>query len=105
MVSTTKQIFIAHFLNASLHKSEKRNLTCFKGILGPKCAYMPSYPAPGRLSCPSRTPRLQYTSQGKPYPLARKHRTEQKDHHDPDNHCGVITHLEQTSWRVKSSGP
>ena len=25
--------------------------------------------------------------------------------HDPDNHDGVITHLEQTSWKVKSSGP
>lgn len=45
MVSNTKQIFIAHFLNAGLHKSEKCNLTCFKGILGSKCAYMPSYPA------------------------------------------------------------
>ena len=72
MVSNTRQIFIAHFLNVGLHKSEKCNLTCFKGILGPKCAYMPSYPAPGRLSCPSWTCRLQYTSQGKPYPLARK---------------------------------
>ena len=28
-----------------------------------------------------------------------------KDLHDPDNHNGVITHLEQTSWNVKSSGP
>ena len=28
-----------------------------------------------------------------------------KDIHDPDNHDGVITHLEQTSWNVKSSGP
>ena len=28
-----------------------------------------------------------------------------KDLHDPDNHNGVITHLEQTSWHVKSSGP
>ena len=27
------------------------------------------------------------------------------DLHDPDNHDGVITHLEQTSWNVKSSGP
>ena len=26
------------------------------------------------------------------------------DLHDPDNHDGVITHLE-TSWNVKSSGP
>ena len=25
--------------------------------------------------------------------------------HDPDNHDGVITHLEQTSWNVKSSWP
>ena len=30
-----------------------------------------------------------------------------KDLHDPDNHDGVITHthLEQTFWTVKSSGP
>ena len=30
-----------------------------------------------------------------------------KDLHDPDNHDGVITHLEpsQTSWNEKSSGP
>ena len=28
-----------------------------------------------------------------------------KDLHDPDNHDGVITHLEKTSWNVKSSGP
>ena len=28
-----------------------------------------------------------------------------KDFHDPDNHDGVITHLSQTSWDVKSSGP
>ena len=28
-----------------------------------------------------------------------------KDFHDPDNHDGVITHLEPTSWNVKSSGP
>ena len=28
-----------------------------------------------------------------------------KDLHDLDNHDGVITHLEQTSWNVKSSGP
>ena len=28
-----------------------------------------------------------------------------KDLHDPDNHNGVITHLSQTSWNVKSSGP
>ena len=27
------------------------------------------------------------------------------DLHDPDNHNGVITHLEKTSWNVKSSGP
>ena len=25
--------------------------------------------------------------------------------HDPDNHDGVITHLEPTYWNVKSSGP
>ena len=28
-----------------------------------------------------------------------------KDLHDPDNHDDVITHLDQTSWNVKSSGP
>ena len=28
-----------------------------------------------------------------------------KDLHKPDNHNGVITHLDQTSWNVKSSGP
>ena len=28
-----------------------------------------------------------------------------KDLHDPDNHDGVITHLEPTSWNVKLSGP
>ena len=28
-----------------------------------------------------------------------------KDLNDPDNHDGVITHLKQTSWNVKSSGP
>ena len=28
-----------------------------------------------------------------------------KDLHDPDNHNGVITQLEQTSWNVKSRGP
>ena len=28
-----------------------------------------------------------------------------KDLHDPDKRSGVITHLEQTSWNVKSSGP
>ena len=28
-----------------------------------------------------------------------------KDLHNPDNHGDVITHLEQTSWNVKSSGP
>ena len=27
------------------------------------------------------------------------------DLHDPDNHNSVITHLQQTSWNVKSSGP
>ena len=25
--------------------------------------------------------------------------------HDSDNHDGVITHLGQTSWNVKSNGP
>ena len=28
-----------------------------------------------------------------------------KDLHDPDNHDGVITHLEPDIWNVKSSGP
>ena len=28
-----------------------------------------------------------------------------KELHDPDNHDGVFTHLSQTSWNVKSSGP
>ena len=28
-----------------------------------------------------------------------------KDLHDQDNHDGVITHLGQTSWNVKSRGP
>ena len=28
-----------------------------------------------------------------------------KDLQDPDNYDGVITHLRQTSWNVKSSGP
>ena len=28
-----------------------------------------------------------------------------KDLQDPDNHDGVITHLEPTPWNVKSSGP
>ena len=28
-----------------------------------------------------------------------------KDLHDSDNHHDVITHLEQTPWNVKSSGP
>ena len=28
-----------------------------------------------------------------------------EDLHDPDNHDGVFTHLEPTSWSVKSSGP
>ena len=28
-----------------------------------------------------------------------------KDLHDPDNHDGVTTDLEQTYWNVKSSGP
>ena len=27
------------------------------------------------------------------------------DLHDTDNHNGVVTHLEQTSWSVKSSRP
>ena len=28
-----------------------------------------------------------------------------KDLHDPDNHNGVITHLEPTSWNLKCSRP
>ena len=28
-----------------------------------------------------------------------------KDLHNQDNHDGVITHLEQTPWNAKSSGP
>ena len=28
-----------------------------------------------------------------------------KDLYDPDNHDSVITHLNQTSWNAKSSGP
>ena len=28
-----------------------------------------------------------------------------KDLHNQDNHDGIITHLDQTSWNVKSSGP
>ena len=28
-----------------------------------------------------------------------------KDLHDPDNHDGVIIHLELASWNVKLSGP
>ena len=28
-----------------------------------------------------------------------------KDLHDQDNQDAVITHLDQTSWNVKSSGP
>ena len=28
-----------------------------------------------------------------------------KDLHNPDNHDGVITHLELDFWNVKSSGP
>ena len=28
-----------------------------------------------------------------------------KDLNDPDNRNDVITHLEQTSWNAKSSGP
>ena len=36
-----------------------------------------------------------------------KHRrTVQKDLHNPDNHNGVITHLDsQTCWSAKSGGP
>ena len=36
--------------------------------------------------------------------VVRKHRrTIQNNHNDTDNHNGVITYLEQTSWSVKSS--
>ena len=28
-----------------------------------------------------------------------------KDLHDPDNHDGVITHLEPDIWNARSSGP
>ena len=28
-----------------------------------------------------------------------------KDFHDPDNHYGVITHLEPDIWNAKSNGP
>ena len=28
-----------------------------------------------------------------------------KELHNRDNHNGVVTHLSQTSWNVKSSGP
>ena len=28
-----------------------------------------------------------------------------KDFHDLDNHDGVVTHLDQTSWNEKLSGP
>ena len=27
-----------------------------------------------------------------------------EDRHNPDNHDGLITHLDQTSWNVKSGG-
>ena len=38
--------------------------------------------------------------------MARIHRrTVQKDLHDPDNHNGVITHLEPDILNMKSSGP
>ena len=40
---------------------------------------------------------------------ARKHRRniqkKKKNLKDPDNHDGVITHLEPESWSLKSSGP
>ena len=32
-------------------------------------------------------------------------KTYKKDLHDPDNHDGMITHIEPKSWNVKSSGP
>ena len=37
--------------------------------------------------------------------VARIHRTVQKDLHDPDNHNGVITHLEPDIMECQSSGP
>ena len=30
---------------------------------------------------------------------------DKKDLHSPDNHDGMITHLELDIWNVKSSGP
>ena len=41
--------------------------------------------------------------------VARIYRTIPKKtktkNNDPDNHDGVITHLEPTSWKMESSGP
>ena len=34
-----------------------------------------------------------------------KEKLYKKELHDSDNHDGVITQLDQTSWNVKSSGP
>ena len=34
-----------------------------------------------------------------------KEKLYKKELHNPDNHDGVITHLELTSWNVKLSGP
>ena len=28
-----------------------------------------------------------------------------KNFNEPDSHDGVVTHLDQTSWNVKSNGP
>ena len=36
--------------------------------------------------------------------IKKRRQEDTKDLHDPDNHDGVITHLEP-SWKVKSSGP
>ena len=35
----------------------------------------------------------------------KKELYKKKDLNDPDNHDGVITHLEPDIWSVKSSGP
>ena len=32
-------------------------------------------------------------------------KTYKKDHHDPDNYDGVLTHLQPDIWSVKPSGP
>ena len=37
--------------------------------------------------------------------IKKRRQDTKKDHQDPDDHNSVITHLSQTSWNVKSSGP